>query len=51
MSLDLEGGKGWILAGQCIVLSATSVNHLKKKSEIVYVLVAGCMLVAAQVLS
>jgi len=50
MSLDLEGGKGWILAGQCIVLSATSVNHLKK-SEIVYVLVAGCMLVAAQVLS
>jgi len=50
MSLGLEGGKDWILAGQCIVLSATSVNHLTK-SEIVYVLMVGCMLVAAQVLS
>jgi len=50
MSLGLEGGKGWILAGQCTVLTVTSVNHLKK-SEIVYVLVVGHMLVVAQVLS
>jgi len=50
MSLGLEAGIGWILAGQCIVLSATSVNH-PKKPEIVYVLGVGCMLVVAQLLS